>query len=109
MVETGLLDWAGVADRMSAAPARDRPASSTTAAELGVGAPANLVLVDPARPARRRPGADGDGRAATRRSPGGSCPAGWSPRSYRGTPTVLDGALAEPAPDVRPDRMEVTA
>ena len=46
MVETGLLDWAGVADRMSTGPARigrldgqGRP--------LDVGEPANLVLVDP--------------------------------------------------------------
>ncbi|GAB3597265.1 dihydroorotase [Angustibacter peucedani] len=47
MVDTGLLDWAGVADRMSVRPARigrlegqGRP--------LEVGSPANLVLVDPA-------------------------------------------------------------
>ncbi len=46
MVETGLLDWAGVADRMSVRPARigrltghGRP--------LDVGEPANVVLVDP--------------------------------------------------------------
>ena len=47
MVETGLLDWAGVADRMSVRPAaiglldgHGRP--------LEAGSPANLVLVDPA-------------------------------------------------------------
>ena len=47
MVQTGLLNWAGVADRMSFRPARigrlgeqGRP--------LRVGEPANLVLVDPA-------------------------------------------------------------
>ncbi len=47
MVDTGLLDWAGVADRMSARPAvigrlagHGRP--------IAVGEPANLVLVDPA-------------------------------------------------------------
>ena len=46
MVDTGLLDWAGVADRMSVRPARiarlpghGRP--------IAVGEPANLVLVDP--------------------------------------------------------------
>jgi dihydroorotase len=46
MVATGLLDWAGVADRMSFRPARigrldghGRP--------LEAGEPANLVLVDP--------------------------------------------------------------
>ncbi len=48
MVNTGRLDWAGVADRMSAAPARigrlghqGRP--------LALGEPAHLVLVDPGR------------------------------------------------------------
>jgi dihydroorotase len=47
MVDTGLLDWAGVADRMSRRPAQigrleghGRP--------IAVGEPANLVLVDPA-------------------------------------------------------------
>jgi dihydroorotase len=47
MVDTGLLDWAGVADRMSRRPAQigrlegqGRP--------LEVGEPANLMLVDPA-------------------------------------------------------------
>ena len=47
MVETGLLDWAGVADRMST-----RPATIGRLAGHGrpmtVGEPANLVLVDPA-------------------------------------------------------------
>ncbi len=48
MVHSGRLDWAGVADRMSAAPARigrlahqGRP--------VAVGEPANLVLVDRSR------------------------------------------------------------
>ena len=53
MVETGLLDWAGVADRMSVRPARigrlaghGRP--------IAAGEPANLVLVDPDDPLHRR-------------------------------------------------------
>ena len=46
MVATGLLDWAGVADRMSVRPAAiGRVAGHGGAIE--VGAPANLVLVDP--------------------------------------------------------------
>ena len=56
MVETGLLDWAGVADRMSVRPARigrlakhGRP--------LAVGEPANLTLVDPSAVMDGRPGA----------------------------------------------------
>ena len=47
MVETGLLDWAGVADRMSARPARIGRLSGQ-GRPIEVGAPANLVLVDPA-------------------------------------------------------------
>jgi dihydroorotase len=47
MVETGLLDWAGVADRMSVRPAAiGRLERHGRAIEPG--APANLVLVDPA-------------------------------------------------------------
>ena len=48
MLSTGRLDWAGVVDRMSAAPAR---IGRTTGQgrPLAVGEPANLVLVDPAR------------------------------------------------------------
>ena len=47
MVETGLLDWAGVCDRMSARPARiGRLAGQGQ--PIAVGAPANVVLIDPA-------------------------------------------------------------
>jgi dihydroorotase len=54
MVETGLLDWQGVADRMSAAPARiGRLAGQGR--PLEVGEPANLVLVDPAANVRVDP------------------------------------------------------
>ena len=47
MVETGLLDWAGVADRMSVRPARIGRLTGQ-GRPLAVGEPANLVLVDPA-------------------------------------------------------------
>jgi dihydroorotase len=47
MVDTGLLDWAGVADRMSARPARIGGLPDQGRA-LTAGEPANLVLVDPA-------------------------------------------------------------
>jgi dihydroorotase len=46
MVETGLLDWAGVADRMSVRPAAIGRLSRQ-GQPLESGAPANLVLVDP--------------------------------------------------------------
>lgn len=92
MVHTGLLDWAGVADRMSVRPAtigrlpgHGRP--------IAVGEPANLALIDP----------DGQWHLG---------PQGWASLSsnspfanetlpgrvlatfLRGRPTVEDGALA---------------
>jgi dihydroorotase len=91
MVETGLLDWAGVADRMSVRPARiglvedqGRP--------LQAGSPANLVLVDPA--ARRRI----DPFALTSRSrntpyAGRELPGAVVATFLRGRPTVLEGKL----------------
>jgi dihydroorotase len=91
MVETGLLDWAGVADRMSSRPARiglvddhGRP--------LEVGAPANLVLVDPA--ARRE--IDPFALASrSRNTPyaGRTLPGAVVATFLRGRPTVLDGKL----------------
>ena len=51
MVDTGLLDWAGVADRMSTRPGPDRPARRATATRSRSGAPANLVLRRPGRTA----------------------------------------------------------
>ena len=47
MVDTGLLDWAGVADRMATRPARIGRVGGQGHA-LEAGAPANVVLVDPA-------------------------------------------------------------
>ena len=92
MVETGLLDWAGVADRMSTRPARiglladhGRP--------LDVGAPANLVLVDPV--ARRV--VDPHALASrSRNTPyaGMTLPGQVVGTFLRGRPTVLDGKLA---------------
>jgi dihydroorotase len=46
VVDTGLLDWAGVADRMSVRPARiGRLAGQGR--PLAEGSPANVTLVDP--------------------------------------------------------------
>ena len=96
MVDTGLLDWAGVADRMSVRPARigrlaghGRP--------LEVGEPANLMLVDPAARHGRSTRPAGVAVAATPRTPGASCPAAWSRRSCAGRATVLEGALVAPS------------
>ena len=47
MVDTGLLDWAGVAERMSYAPARIGRVSDQHGRPVEVGEPANVVLYDP--------------------------------------------------------------
>ena len=91
MVDTGLLDWAGVADRMSYAPARigrvedhGRP--------LEVGAPANLVLYDADV---RRVVEPSELASLSRNTPyaGMELPGRVIATFLRGTPTVLDGKL----------------
>jgi dihydroorotase len=92
MVETGLLDWAGVADRMSVRPAaiglldgHGRP--------LEAGSPANLVLVD----ADARRIVDPFALASrSRNTPfgGRELPGAVVATFLRGKPTVLDGTLA---------------
>jgi len=49
MVNSGLLDFSGVADRLSHAPARIGQISTHQGRPLQVGEPANLTLIDPAR------------------------------------------------------------
>ena len=51
MVETGLLDWAGVQDRMSTAPARIA-GYTDHGRELSLGAPAHLTVINPNAPYR---------------------------------------------------------
>jgi dihydroorotase len=96
MVDTGLLDWAGVAERLSAAPARIGRCDTGDRAQgrpLAQGEPANLVLVDPS--------ASGtvDARelaSLSRNTPyeGRSLPGRVVATFLRGRPTVLDGKLA---------------
>ncbi len=93
MVATGLLDWAGVADRMSV-----RPASIGRLAGHGrpiaIGEPANLTLVDPSRPHT----VDASTLASlSRNTPfaGRTLPARVVATFLRGRAIVLDGALAE--------------
>lgn len=93
MVDTGLLTWAEVAERMSAKPAQisrvpghGRP--------IAVGEPANFVLYDPA--ATRT--VDAHGLASlSRNSPYGDMelPGRVVATFLRGRPTVLDGKLVE--------------
>jgi dihydroorotase len=93
MVSTGLLDWAGVADRMSVRPARiGRVAGHGR--PIAVGEPANLTLVDPAGSLLVEP----DRLASlSRNTPfaGRTLPATVVATMLRGRPTVLDGVLAE--------------
>ena len=92
MVETGLLDWAGVADRMSARPAAiGRLAGHGS--PLMAGSPANLTLYDPAP----REAVDPRAHASmSRNTPfaGMVLPGRVVATFLRGRPTVLDGKLA---------------
>ncbi|WP_326821396.1 dihydroorotase [Streptosporangium sp. NBC_01756] len=92
MVETGLLDWAGVAERMSAAPARIGRLEGH-GQPIEVGAPANITLYD----AAVRAEVDPAGYASkSRNTPyeGRSLPGRVVAVFLRGRPTVLDGKLA---------------
>jgi dihydroorotase len=92
MVETGLLDWAGVADRMSARPAAIGRLVGH-GGPLVASTPANLTLYDP------RPREAVDPRAHASRSrntpfAGMVLPGRVVATFLRGSPTVLDGKLA---------------
>ena len=93
MVETGLLDWAAVADRMSV-----RPATIGRLSGHGVlpatGAPANLTLYDPA--AASEPVDPATHASRSRNTPfrGVALPGQVVATFLRGTATVLDGKLA---------------
>ena len=95
MVETGLLDWSGVARITSQTPAviGQLPWQGGS---LQAGEPANLVLVDPAARWIVDPG-----RMATkgRNSPfaGLELPGAVVATFFAGHPTVLDGKLNSPA------------
>ena len=91
MVDTGLLDWAGVADRMSARPAVIGRLSDH-GTPLEAGAPANLTLVDPAATRVIDPT---DSASLSRNTPyrGLELPGRVVATFLRGRPTVLDGKL----------------
>jgi dihydroorotase len=100
MVDTGLLDWAGVADRMSVRPARIGRLSGHGRG-LEVGAPANLTLVDPA--ARWEVRAEAMATQG-RNTPyaGRTLPGRVVATFLRGRATVVDGTAVER--DERPPR-----
>jgi dihydroorotase len=92
MVETGLLDWAGVADRMASRPARIGRLPSQ-GRPLEVGEPANLVLVDPAASWLVEP-ADLTSRSRNTPYTGVKLPARPVATFLRGRLTARDGAVA---------------
>jgi len=91
MVDTGLLDWAAVADRMAV-----RPAWIGRVADHGqpleVGAPANIVLFDPAATRVIEPS---ELQSLSRNTPyrGMELPGSVLATFLRGRATVLDGQL----------------
>ena len=93
MVRPGLLDWAGVADRMSAAPA----AISGIAGQgrpLAVGEPANVILVDPDVEWVVNP-SEMASRSYNTPFRGMELPARVTHTFLRGRPVVMDGRLQE--------------
>jgi dihydroorotase len=99
MVDTGLIDWAGVAERMSAVPARiGRVADAGR--PLAVGEPAHLVLLDPGARRVVDPAAMATmGRNSPYR--GREVPGRVVATFFGGHATVLDGALAAPRTDTK--------
>ncbi|HWB65308.1 MAG TPA: dihydroorotase [Mycobacteriales bacterium] len=92
MVQTGMLDWAGVADRMSHRPARiGRLARQGQ--PLQPGAPANLLLVDPDARWVVDP-AQSASRSRNTPYAGRELPGRVVATFLHGRPTVLDGKPA---------------
>jgi dihydroorotase len=93
MVDTGLLDWAGVAERMSYAPARIGRVSDQHGRPVEVGEPANVVLYDPAATRTVDPS---ESASLSRNTPyrGMELPGRVVATFLRGKATVLDGKLA---------------
>jgi dihydroorotase len=91
MVETGLLDWAGVANRMSVRPAQIGRVEAH-GQPLEVGAAASITLVDPAA---RRVIDPLDSASLSRNTPfrGRELPGAVVATFLRGRATVLDGKL----------------
>ena len=91
MVDTGLLDWAGVADRMSVRPA-EIGRLDAHGQRLEPGAAANVVLVDPSAVRTIDPL---ESASLSRNTPfaGMELPGAVVATFLRGRPTVLDGKL----------------
>ncbi|CUU57512.1 dihydroorotase [Parafrankia irregularis] len=95
MVTTGHLDWAGVADRLAAAPARIGGVTDTVldvAQFAQVGTPATLTLLDP-RAQRVIDPAGFASRSTNTPYRGRTLPGVIRATFLRGRPTVLDGKI----------------
>jgi len=92
MVDTGLIDWAGVAERMSVVPARIGQVADH-GRPIAEGEPANIVLYDAAATRTVEPG---ELASLSRNTPyaGMELPGRVVATFLRGRPTVLDGKLA---------------
>jgi dihydroorotase len=93
MVDTGLLDWAGVADRMSVRPARigrvhghGQPATA--------GAPGTITLYDPAAAPEAVDPASHASKSRNSPFAGMALPGRVAATFLRGTATVIDGKVA---------------
>ena len=93
MVDTGRLDWAGVADRMAVRPARIGRLARPPVPALSAGAVADVTLVDPAARWTVEP-LQLASRSANTPYAGRSLPGRVVATFLRGRPTVLDGKLA---------------
>ena len=94
MVDTGLLTWEQVAERLSAAPARISRVGGGHGRPLAVGEPAHLVLYDAEATRTIVPA---DTASLSRNTPyaGRELPGRVVATFLRGVPTVLDGQLQE--------------
>ncbi len=94
MVDTGLLTWEQVAERMSAAPARISRVGGGHGRPLAVGEPAHVVLYDAEATRTIVPA---DTASLSRNTPyaGRELPGRVVATFLRGIPTVLDGQLQE--------------
>jgi len=91
MVDTGMMSWTDVADRMSVRPAQIGQLADQ-GQPLAAGSPANLTLVDPTVTRTIVPG---ESASLSRNTPydGMELPGKVVATFLRGTPTVLDGRL----------------
>lgn len=104
MVDTGLLDWAGVARVLSTAPASIGRVEGY-GQPLAIGAPANITLIDPSA-SRTWSRDDLHGRSTNSPFLDRTLPGQVLATVHDGVLTVVDGALVE-ANDVAAQRREV--